>query len=76
MAYAIDSNLDRKIEKLIIRDVQGNNLEVHDGLDNSAGYHRLTSVLQQMGLDAQRLDVPGRKRIDIHRGQTINEIIA
>jgi hypothetical protein len=34
------------------------------------------TVLHQMGLDAKNLDVPGRKRIDIHRGQTINEIIA
>ncbi len=34
------------------------------------------TVLHQMGLDAQRLEVPGRKRIDIHRGQTIDAIIA
>ena len=33
------------------------------------------TVLHQMGLDAQHLAVPGRKRIDIHRGQTINEIV-
>jgi hypothetical protein len=34
------------------------------------------TVLQQMGLDAQTLSVPGRKRIDIHRGKPIDEIIA
>lgn len=34
------------------------------------------TVLHQLGLDSQRLDVPGRKRIDIHRGKPIREIIA
>ena len=34
------------------------------------------TVLHQLGLDSQRLEVPGRKRIDIHRGQPIKEIIA
>jgi len=34
------------------------------------------TVLHQLGLDPRRLDVPGRKRIDIHRGTPIQEIIA
>ena len=34
------------------------------------------TVLQQLGLDARRLEVPGRKRLDIDYGQTIREIIA
>jgi hypothetical protein len=33
------------------------------------------TVLHQLGLDAQRLEVPGRKRLDIHRGKVIEEII-
>lgn len=33
------------------------------------------TVLHQLGLDSRRLDVPGRKRIDIHRGRPIKEII-
>jgi hypothetical protein len=34
------------------------------------------TVLHQMGLDPHQLDVPGRKRIDMHRGEPISEIIA
>ena len=34
------------------------------------------TVLHQLGLDAQQLEIPGRKRIDIHRGQPIQAIIA
>ena len=33
------------------------------------------TVLHQLGLDAQQLEIPGRKRIDIHRGQPIQAII-
>jgi hypothetical protein len=29
-----------------------------------------------LGLDARRLEVPGRKRLEIDRGQPIREIIA
>jgi len=32
------------------------------------------TVLQQLGIDSRRLDVPGRKRIDLHRGKAIKEI--
>ena len=34
------------------------------------------TVLHQLGLDPRRLDVPGRKRLDNHRGAPIQEIIA
>ncbi|MCH7728853.1 MAG: DUF1501 domain-containing protein, partial [Planctomycetes bacterium] len=34
------------------------------------------TVLHQLGLDSHELEVPGRKRIDIHRGRPIKEIIA
>jgi uncharacterized protein (DUF1501 family) len=33
------------------------------------------TVLHQLGLDSHRLGVPGRKRIDMHRGKPIKEII-
>jgi hypothetical protein len=34
------------------------------------------TVLKQLGLDARKLEVPGRKRLDLDRGQPIEEIIA
>ena len=34
------------------------------------------TVLHQLGLDPRQLEVPGRKRIDVHRGKPIDEIIA
>jgi hypothetical protein len=34
------------------------------------------TVLHQMGLDGRRLEVPGRKRLDIEFGEPIREIIA
>ena len=34
------------------------------------------TVLQQLGLDARRLEVPGRKRLDMDFGRAITEIIA
>lgn len=34
------------------------------------------TVLHQLGLDSRRLEVPGRKRLDIHFGRPIHEIIA
>ena len=33
------------------------------------------TVLHQLGLDSQQLEIPGRKRLDIHRGRPIKEII-
>ena len=34
------------------------------------------TVLHLLGLDSRRLEVPGRKRLDIDRGEVIREIIA
>jgi hypothetical protein len=34
------------------------------------------TIMQQMGLDSRRLEIPGRKRLDIDHGQPIREIIA
>ena len=34
------------------------------------------TVLHQLGLDSRKLEVPGRKRLDIEFGQPIHEIIA
>ena len=34
------------------------------------------TILRQLGLDSRRLEVPGRKRLDIDHGQAIGEIIA
>jgi hypothetical protein len=33
------------------------------------------TILQQLGLDSRRLEVPGRKRLDIDHGRPIREII-
>jgi hypothetical protein len=34
------------------------------------------TVLHQLGLDAQRLEVPGHKRLELEKGQVIREILA
>jgi hypothetical protein len=34
------------------------------------------TVLHQLGLDPKKLDVPGRKRLDIDYGKPIREILA
>ena len=34
------------------------------------------TVMHQLGLDARRLEVPGRRRLDIDYGQPIHEILA
>ena len=34
------------------------------------------TVLHQLGLDSHKLEIPGRKRLDIHRGLPIDDIIA
>ena len=34
------------------------------------------TVLHQLGLDSRKLEVPGRKRLDIDHGKPIYEIIA
>jgi hypothetical protein len=33
-------------------------------------------VLHQLGLDSRKLEIPGRKRLDIDHGTPIREIIA
>ena len=34
------------------------------------------TILQLLGLDSQRLEIPGRKRLEIEHGQPIREILA
>ena len=34
------------------------------------------TILKQLGLDSRRLEIPGRKRLDIDHGKPIDEIIA
>jgi hypothetical protein len=34
------------------------------------------TVLHQLGLDPKRLDVPGRKRLEVDHGKPIRDIIA
>jgi hypothetical protein len=34
------------------------------------------TVLKLMGLDSRRLDIPGRRRLDIDHGQAIDEILS
>lgn len=34
------------------------------------------TILKQLGLDSRRMEIPGRKRLDIDHGQPIEEIIA
>ncbi len=50
------------------------------GLLASENRHYVTdlhaTVLHQLGLDSRRLEIPGRKRLDIEHGRPIHEIIA
>ena len=56
------------------------------GATDELGYHALgqghyvtdlhATVLHLMGLDNRRLEVPGRKRLDIDRGEVIHDILA
>ena len=34
------------------------------------------TILQQLGLDSRRLELPNRKRLDVDHGKAIEEIIA
>ena len=45
-----------------------------DRRPRSASYY--ATVLHQLGLDSHRLEVPGRKRLEIDYGQPIRAIIA
>jgi len=59
---------------------------VTHGATDELGFHAIenrhyvtdlhATVLHQMGLDARRLEVPGRKRIDVDFGAPIREILA
>jgi uncharacterized protein (DUF1501 family) len=56
------------------------------GATDELGYHAVedrhyvtdlhATVLHQLGLDPQRLDVPGHKRLEIDHGRRIDAIIA
>lgn len=56
------------------------------GATDEIGFHAAESrhyvtdihatILKQLGLDSRRLEVPGRKRLDIDHGKPIDEIIA
>ena len=56
------------------------------GATDELGYHAIedrhyvtdlhATVLHQLGLDPQKLDVPGHKRLEIDYGKPIHEIIA
>ena len=55
------------------------------GATDELGFHAIenphyvtdihATVFQLLGLDARRLDIPGRKRLEIDYGQPINEIL-
>ncbi len=59
---------------------------VTHGTTDEIGFHAVESphyvtdihatLMQQLGLDARRLDVPGQQRLEIDYGHPINEIIA
>ena len=56
------------------------------GATDELGFHAVDSrhyvtdlhatVLQQLGLDARKLEIPGRKRLEMDFGKPIHEIIA
>ncbi|HEY7118534.1 MAG TPA: DUF1501 domain-containing protein, partial [Tepidisphaeraceae bacterium] len=59
---------------------------VQHGATDEIGFHAVedphyvtdihATVMQQMGLDARRLEVPGRKRLEMDYGEPIQQIIA
>jgi Protein of unknown function (DUF1501) len=56
------------------------------GVTDEIGFHAVenrhyvtdvhATILHQLGLDSRRLEIPGRKRLDIDHGKPISEIIA
>ena len=56
------------------------------GVTDETGFHAIenrhyvtdihATILKQLGLDSRKLEVPGRKRLDIDHGQVIEGIIA
>lgn len=59
---------------------------VVNGATDEIGFHAVedrhyvtdihATILQQLGLDSRRLEIPGRKRLDIDHGKPITKIIA
>ena len=54
---------------------------LQDKIDRSKGsiefkHQNISAVLHQLGLDPHRMEIPGRKRLEIDYGQPITEIIA
>jgi uncharacterized protein (DUF1501 family) len=59
---------------------------VQHGVTDEIGFHAVedphyvtdlhATVLHQLGLDSRRLEVPGRKRLEMDHGQVIREILA
>jgi hypothetical protein len=59
---------------------------VQHGKTDEIGFHAVedphyvtdlhATVLHQMGLDSRRMEIPGRKRLEIDHGQVIREILA
>jgi hypothetical protein len=55
------------------------------GVTDEIGFHAVedrhyvtdihATILKQMGLDSRRLEIPGRKRLDIDHGKSIDAII-
>jgi len=56
------------------------------GATDEVGFHAVedrhyvtdlhATVLNQLGLDSHRLEIPGRKRLDLDHGRVIREILA
>jgi hypothetical protein len=59
---------------------------IQHGATDELGFHAVehphyitdihATVLHQLGLDTHRLEIPGRKRLDMDRGEVIREILA
>ena len=59
---------------------------VQHGATDELGFHAVedrhyvtdihATVLRQMGLDSRRLEIPGRRRLDMDHGKVIDEILA
>ena len=61
-------------------------LALQNGVTDELGFHAVedrhyvtdihATVLHQLGLDSRRLEVPGRKRLELDHGQVIQPILA
>jgi hypothetical protein len=59
---------------------------VVNGATDELGFHAVenrhyvtdihATVLHQLGLDSRKLEIPGRKRLEIDHGEAITEILA